>query len=347
MNTTLACHFSRNTWTRERGYPSIKTNIQISIWYNEDRVERNYSIKFLLSRLPIPRKKKKREEEILQFPIWNLKLWRRSPGTSASKTSGASQPMKSLSAQPLFPIRGKWEATSWWYTVTKSHQSSPGLPKKFTIHRTGRQLRANLSIYPSTKLWLGYQSFRWYIYIYSSFSQTLSSLSLSLYMRFFLSGGHVYLLDPVPRLYRRRYLFERRPGRRQPSGTSNEHFWVVWRERRARYRSWGSQLDEIRTITSFLPSLKEPWNWKGSLSPSVTEKKEGGCPFSPTIGEIKGARAVSRESGLHYEREYAYVRLVFYPRRISSTIYPKLLIYIISFKLFFKLIRNQAYLFIL
>lgn len=178
MNTTLACHFSRNTWTRERGYPSIKTNIQISIWYNEDRVERNYSIKFLLSRLPIPRKKKKREEEILQFPIWNLKLWRRSPGTSASKTSGASQPMKSLSAQPLFPIRGKWEATSWWYTVTKSHQSSLGLPKRYRI---GRQLRANLSIYPSTKLWLGYQSFRWYIYIYSSFSQTLSSLSFSLY----------------------------------------------------------------------------------------------------------------------------------------------------------------------
>lgn len=294
-------------------------------------IQRGSSGKKLFDKIPSitiadSKKKKKREEEILQFPIWNLKLWRRSPGTSASKTSGASQPMKSLSAQPLFPIRGKWEATSWWYTVTKSHQSSPGLPKKFTIHRTGRQLRANLSIYPSTKLWLGYQSFRWYIYIYSSFSQTLSSLSLSLYMRFFLSGGHVYLLDPVPRLYRRRYLFERRLGRRQPSGTSNEHFWVVWRERRARYRSWGSQLDEIRTITSFLPSLKEPWNWKGSLSPSVTEKKEGGCPFSPTIGEIKGARAVSRESGLHYEREYAYVRLVFYPRRISSTIYPKLLV---------------------
>lgn len=343
MNTTLAYHFARNTWTRERGYPSIKTNIQISIWYNEDR-------KKLFDKIPpitiadSKKKKKRKEEEILQFPIWNLKLWRCSPGTSASKTSGASQPMKSLSAQPLFPIRGKWEATSWWYTVTKSHQSSLGLPKRYRI---GRQLRANLSIYPSTKLSLGYQSFRWYIYISILLSLKPSHLSLSLYMRFFLSGGHVYLLDPVPRLYRRRYLFERRPGRRQPSGTSNEHFWVVWRERRARYRSWGSQLDEIRTITSFLPSLKEPWNWKGSLSPSVTEKKEGGCPFSPTIGEIKGARAVSRESGLYYEREYAYVRLVFYPRRISSTIYPKLLIYIISFKLFFKLIRNQAYLFIL
>lgn len=344
MNTTLACHFSRNTWTRERGYPSIKTNIQISIWYNEDR-------KKLFDKIPpitiadSKKKKKRKEEEILQFPIWNLKLWRCSPGTSASKTSGASQPMKSLSAQPLFPIRGKWEATSWWYTVTKSHQSSLGLPKRYRI---GRQLRANLSIYPSTKLSLGYQSFRWYIYLFFFLSNPLISFSFSLYALLLVaSGDHVYLLDPVPRLYRRRYLFERRPGRRQPSGTSNEHFWVVWRERRARYRSWGSQLDEIRTITSFLPSLKEPWNWKGSLSPSVTEKKEGGCPFSPTIGEIKGARAVSRESGLYYEREYAYVRLVFYPRRISSTIYPKLLIYIISFKLFFKLIRNQAYLFIL
>lgn len=204
----------------------------------------------------------------------------------------------------------------------------PGSSKEvFTIHRTGRQLRANLSIYPSTKLSLGYQSFRWYIYLFFFLSNPLISFSFSLYALLLVaSGDHVYLLDPVPRLYRRRYLFERRPGRRQPSGTSNEHFWVVWRERRARYRSWGSQLDEIRTIISFLPSLKEPWNWKGSLSPSVTEKKEGGCPFSPTIGEIKGARAVSRESGLHYEREYAYVRLVFYPRRISSTIYPKLLV---------------------
>lgn len=157
----------------------------------------------------------------------------------------------------------------------------PGSSKEvFTIHRTGRQLRANLSIYPSTKLSLGYQSFRWYIYLFFFLSNPLISFSFSLYALLLVaSGDHVYLLDPVPRLYRRRYLFERRPGRRQPSGTSNEHFWVVWRERRARYRSWGSQLDEIRTITSFLPSLKEPWNWKGSLSPSVTEKKEGGCPF--------------------------------------------------------------------
>lgn len=347
MNTTLAYHFARNTWTRERGYPSIKTNIQISIWYNEDR-------KKLFDKIPpitiadSKKKKKRKEEEILQFPIWNLKLWRCSPGTSASKTSGASQPMKSLSAQPLFPIRGKWEATSWWYTVTKSHQSSPGLPKRSSRY-TGQagscelicQFIRQRNSHWATRAFVD-------IYIYSSFSQTLSSLSFSLYALLLVaSGDHVYLLDPVPRLYRRRYLFERRPGRRQPSGTSNEHFWVVWRERRARYRSWGSQLDEIRTIISFLPSLKEPWNWKGSLSPSVTEKKEGGCPFSPTIGEIKGARAVSRESGLYYEREYAYVRLVFYPRRISSTIYPKLLIYIISFKLFFKLIRNQAYLFIL
>lgn len=279
MNTTLACHFSRNTWTRERGYPSIKTNIQISIWYNEDR-------KKLFDKIPpitiADSKKKKKEKRKRSFnflsEIWNFdaavpehQLRRRAERHSRWNLSARID-----SAQPLFPIRGKWEATSWWYTVTKSHQSSLGLPKRYRI---GRQLRANLSIYPSTKLSLGYQSFRWYIYISILLSLKPSHLSLSLYMRFFLSGGHVYLLDPVPRLYRRRYLFERRPGRRQPSGTSNEHFWVVWRERRARYRSWGSQLDEIRTITSFLPSLKEPWNWKGSLSPSVTEKKEGGCPF--------------------------------------------------------------------
>lgn len=347
MNTTLAYHFARNTWTRERGYPSIKTNIQISIWYNEDRVERNYSIKFLLSRLPIPRKKKERgrDPSISYLKSETLTLQSRNISFEDERSITADE----ISQRATF-VSHSWKMGSYVLVIHGDKVSSvfPGSSKEvFTIHRTGRQLRANLSIYPSTKLSLGYQSFRWYIYISILLSLKPSHLSLSLYMRFFLSGGHVYLLDPVPRLYRRRYLFERRPGRRQPSGTSNEHFWVVWRERRARYRSWGSQLDEIRTITSFLPSLKEPWNWKGSLSPSVTEKKEGGCPFSPTIGEIKGARAVSRESGLYYEREYAYVRLVFYPRRISSTIYPKLLIYIISFKLFFKLIRNQAYLFIL
>lgn len=105
-------------------------------------IQRGSSGKKLFDKIPSitiadSKKKKKREEEILQFPIWNLKLWRRSPGTSASKTSGASQPMKSLSAQPLFPIRGKWEATSWWYTVTKSHQSSLGLPKRSSRY-TGR-----------------------------------------------------------------------------------------------------------------------------------------------------------------------------------------------------------------
>lgn len=248
-------------------------------------IQRGSSGKKLFDKIPpitIADSKKKKRERKRSFnflsEIWNFdaavpehQLRRRAERHSRWNLSARID-----SAQPLFPIRGKWEATSWWYTVTKSHQSSLGLPKRYRI---GRQLRANLSIYPSTKLSLGYQSFRWYIYISILLSLKPSHLSLSLYMRFFLSGGHVYLLDPVPRLYRRRYLFERRPGRRQPSGTSNEHFWVVWRERRARYRSWGSQLDEIRTITSFLPSLKEPWNWKGSLSPSVTEKKEGGCPF--------------------------------------------------------------------
>lgn len=46
----------------------------------------------------------------------------------------------------------------------------------------------------------------------------------------------------------------------------------------------GSKFDEIRTITSFFPSLKEPWNWKGSLSRCRRE----GCPFSPTRGRNQG-----------------------------------------------------------
>lgn len=299
-------------------------------------IQRGSSGKKLFDKIPsitiADSKKKKKRERKRSFnflsEIWNFdaavpehQLRRRAERHSRWNLSARID-----SAQPLFPIRGKWEATSWWYTVTKSHQSSLGLPKRSSRY-TGRAGSCELIcqfIRQRNSDW----ATRAFVDIYISILLSLkpSHLSLSLYMRFFLSGGHVYLLDPVPRLYRRRYLFERRLGRRQPSGTSNEHFWVVWRERRARYRSWGSQLDEIRTITSFLPSLKEPWNWKGSLSPSVTEKKEGGCPFSPTIGEIKGARAVSRESGLHYEREYAYVRLVFYPRRISSTIYPKLLV---------------------
>lgn len=276
MNTTLAYHFARNTWTRERGYPSIKTNIQISIWYNEDR-------KKLFDKIPpitIADSKKKKKERGRDPSISYLKSETLTPQSrNISFEDERSVTADEISQRATF-VSHSWKMGSYVLVIHGDKVSSvfPGSSKEvFTIHRTGRQLRANLSIYPSTKLSLGYQSFRWYISILLSLKP--SHLSLSLYMRFFLSGGHVYLLDPVPRLYRRRYLFERRPGRRQPSGTSNEHFWVVWRERRARYRSWGSQLDEIRTITSFLPSLKEPWNWKGSLFPSVTEKKEGGCPF--------------------------------------------------------------------
>lgn len=181
MNTTLACHFSRNTWTRERGYPSIKTNIQISIWYNEDR-------KKLFDKIPpitIADSKKKKRERKRSFnflsEIWNFdaavpehQLRRRAERHSRWNLSARID-----SAQPLFPIRGKWEATSWWYTVTKSHQSSLGLPKRYRI---GRQLRANLSIYPSTKLSLGYQSFRWYIYISILLSLKPSHLFLFLFI---------------------------------------------------------------------------------------------------------------------------------------------------------------------
>lgn len=198
MNTTLAYHFARNTWTRERGYPSIKTNIQISIWYNEDR-------KKLFDKIPpitiADSKKKKKEKRKRSFnflsEIWNFdaavpehQLRRRAERHSRWNLSARID-----SAQPLFPIRGKWEATSWWYTVTKSHQSSLGLPKRYRI---GRQLRANLSIYPSTKLSLGYQSFRWYIYISILLSLKPSHLSLSLYMRFFLSRREITYTFLIP-----------------------------------------------------------------------------------------------------------------------------------------------------
>lgn len=184
MNTTLACHFSRNTWTRERGYPSIKTNIQISIWYNEDR-------KKLFDKIPpitiADSKKKKKEKRKRSFnflsEIWNFdaavpehQLRRRAERHSRWNLSARID-----SAQPLFPIRGKWEATSWWYTVTKSHQSSPGLPKRSSRY-TGQagscelicQFIRQRNSHWATRAFVD-------IYIYSSFSQTLSSLSFSLY----------------------------------------------------------------------------------------------------------------------------------------------------------------------
>lgn len=154
-------------------------------------IQRGSSGKKLFDKIPsitIADSKKKKRERKRSFnflsEIWNFdaavpehQLRRRAERHSRWNLSARID-----SAQPLFPIRGKWEATSWWYTVTKSHQSSPGLPKKFTIHRTGRQLRANLSIYPSTKLWLGYQSFRWYIYISILLSLKPSHLFLFLFI---------------------------------------------------------------------------------------------------------------------------------------------------------------------
>lgn len=253
--------------------------------------------------------------------------------------------MKSLSAQPLFPIRGKWEATSWWYTVTKSHQSSLGLPKRYRI---GRQLRANLSIYPSTKLSLGYQSFRWYIYIYLFFflSNPLISLFLFICASSCREVTYTFLIP-----FHDSIVGDICSNDDQDGDNPQEQATSIFESCDVRgelvigvgVRSWTrfARSPRFYRRSKSLEIEKDPF-------PRVSQRRrKEAAPFSPTIGEIKGARAVSRESGLHYEREYAYVRLVFYPRRISSTIYPKLLIYIISFKLFFKLIRNQAYLFIL
>lgn len=182
MNTTLACHFSRNTWTRERGYPSIKTNIQISIWYNEDRVERNYSIKFLLSRLPIPRKKKERgrDPSISYLKSETLTLQSRNISFEDERSITADE----ISQRATF-VSHSWKMGSYVLVIHGDKVSSvfPGSSKEvFTIHRTGRQLRANLSIYPSTKLSLGYQSFRWYIYISILLSLKPSHLFLFLFI---------------------------------------------------------------------------------------------------------------------------------------------------------------------
>lgn len=183
MNTTLACHFSRNTWTRERGYPSIKTNIQISIWYNEDR-------KKLFDKIPpitiADSKKKKKEKRKRSFnflsEIWNFdaavpehQLRRR-----AERHSRWNLLARIDSAQPLFPIRGKWEATSWWYTVTKSHQSSPGLPKRSSRY-TGRAGSCELIcqfIRQRNSHWATRAFVDIYIYLFFFLSNPLISLFL-------------------------------------------------------------------------------------------------------------------------------------------------------------------------
>ena len=111
--------------------------------------------------------------------------------------------------------------------------------------------------------------------------------------------------DPVPRLSwdlslslslsfytlkvdRLRLRLRRR--RRQPSGTS-EHFerGDVREELVIEVVRWDSP-DHLA-----FPSLKEPWNWKGSLSTC-----HRGCPFSPTPEKSRGLEAFSRGSGLHY-----------------------------------------------
>lgn len=110
-------------------------------------IQRGSSGKKLFDKIPsitiADSKKKKKRERKRSFnflsEIWNFdaavpehQLRRRAERHSRWNLSARID-----SAQPLFPIRGKWEATSWWYTVTKSHQSSLGLPKRSSRY-TGR-----------------------------------------------------------------------------------------------------------------------------------------------------------------------------------------------------------------
>lgn len=258
----------------------------------------NGKIKFLLEcRFQENKKRKIKNSNNLKLGQWS------SVQEPRLRTSRRTKRRRRASNETPDEISDRWRklcfpfvengATSRLYTMTKSHHSFPW-PKE-------EQLRANLSIYPSRKLSLGYQTFRdrWYIFFF--FSDPPTFLSLSLSMRFFLlSGGHVYLLDPVPRLYRQRSL------RRRPSGTSGERFWVVtWEE---------SSLSEgVPSSTRF---ARSPRFFRRSKSLEIEKDPflgvaEKAAPLVRHGEEIKGARAVSRESGLHYERdrEYSCVRL--------------------------------------
>lgn len=123
-------------------------------------MERNYSIKFLLSRLPIPRKKKERgrDPSISYLKSETLTLQSRNISFEDERSITADE----ISQRATF-VSHSWKMGSYVLVIHGDKVSSvfPGSSKEvFTIHRTGRQLRANLSIYPSTKLSLGYQSFR-------------------------------------------------------------------------------------------------------------------------------------------------------------------------------------------
>lgn len=177
---------------------------------------------------------KKGREKRVQFPIGNLKLWHgngTSPSKKETKTSVQWNTRWNLSTRidsASFVFHSwKMVATSWWYTVTKSHQSSPG-PKRFTENR---QLICQF-IRQRNSHWATRASE--VADIYSSFSQTLPfSLSLFFYALLLVGRSRIpsWSCSTTPSS---EISVRRRRG--QPSGTSNEHFWVAWRERRARYR---------------------------------------------------------------------------------------------------------------
>lgn len=257
----------------------------------------------LRSRIYSKEDKKGRKKRV-QFPIGSLKLLWHSNGTSPSKketkTSVQWNTRWNLSTRidsASFVFHSwKMGATSWWYTVTKSHQSSPG-PKRFTENR---QLICQF-IRQRNSHWATRASE--VADIYSSFSQTLP-FSLSLFLcasscrevtYTFLILFHDSIVGDICSTTTRTTLRNK-----QRAFLSR----VTWEE--SSLSEGGSQLDEIRTITSFLPSLKEPWNWIGSLSRCHGEKEA-----APLVrhGEIKGARAVSRESGLHYDHVGSWIRI--------------------------------------
>lgn len=172
--------------------------------------------------------------------------------------------------------------------VTKSHRSSLG-PKRSSCELICQFIRQRNSH------WVTRPSVIADIFFF--FSNPLSFYAPLLAL---LSGGHVYLLDPVPRLYRQRSL------RRRPSGTSGEHFWVVtWEESSLSegVRSWTRFTRSPRFFrrSKCLEIEKDPFL-------GVTEKA---APFSPTRGN-QGAKAVYIMSGIVNTRAFGSSRIEFF-----------------------------------
>lgn len=141
-------------------------------------------------------------------------------------------------------------------------------------------------------------------------------------MRFFLSGGHVYLLDPVPRLHRRRYLFDDDEDNPQEQATS------IFESRDVRGELViGGGLAVGRDSHDHLVFTVAQRALKLNRIPFSVSRRKGGCPFSPTRGNQGGSsrfarkrftlwsRGIVNTSGLVFLHSKNFVNdLLIYPR---------------------------------